>query len=71
MNAPVKYLFEDDFAAAKPASLTPVVALATHEAELARTLPKLGEGHSVELERLSVLAVRRTEAILVLVRTVE
>ena len=36
MGAPVKYLFEDDFAAAKPASAKPMVALATHEAELAR-----------------------------------
>jgi flagellar assembly protein FliH len=36
MGAPVKYLFEDDFAAGSAATAKPVVPLATHEAELAR-----------------------------------
>ncbi len=36
MGAPVKYLFEDDFAAGNAATAKPVVPLATHEAELAR-----------------------------------
>jgi flagellar assembly protein FliH len=36
MGAPVKYLFEDDFATGKPANAKPTVPLATHEAEIAR-----------------------------------
>jgi flagellar assembly protein FliH len=36
MGAPVKYLFEDDFAAGSAATAKPVVPLATHEAEIAR-----------------------------------
>jgi flagellar assembly protein FliH len=36
MSAPVKFLFEDDFASGKAAPTKPVVALAVHEAALAR-----------------------------------
>jgi flagellar assembly protein FliH len=36
MGAPVKYLFEDDFAPGSAASAKPVIAVAAHEAELAR-----------------------------------
>jgi flagellar assembly protein FliH len=36
MGAPVKYLFEDDFAAGSAANAKPVVPLATHESELVR-----------------------------------
>jgi flagellar assembly protein FliH len=36
MGAPVKYLFEEDFATGKSVNAKPTVPLATHEAEIAR-----------------------------------